>query len=357
MSGLGLKQRIGLDIFNGLVKSQARQHELRQLFWECTQRCNMKCRHCGSDCKLSSEQKDMPFADFEKVLLRLREVYDPSGVLVIVSGGEPLMRDDIVQVGRRITELGFPWGMVSNGRLMSDSMIDRLLGAGLRSVSISLDGLEAEHNWMRGKDDSFRYASHAIEVLAKKPVAFDVVTCVNQRNFVSLESMREFLIGIGVKTWRLLTVFPVGRAAADPELQLTPSQKRSLMDFIVATRKDGRIKASFGCEGFLGEYEKKVRDYYFTCQAGISIASVRVDGAISACTSVRADFDQGNIYRDDFVDVWENRFANMRNREWAKTGECADCRYWKWCHGNGLHLRDDSGRLLQCTMRELENIR
>ena len=85
MSGLGLKQRIGLDIFNGLVKSQARQHELRQLFWECTQRCNMKCRHCGSDCKLSSEQKDVPFADFEKVLLRLREVR----ILEVVSRQRP----------------------------------------------------------------------------------------------------------------------------------------------------------------------------------------------------------------------------------------------------------------------------
>ena len=344
---------MGLYVFNGLVRAQARQHELRQLFWECTQRCNMNCRHCGSDCKLSSEQADMPFEDFEKVLIRLREVYDPGDILVIISGGEPLMREDIVEIGRRTSALGYPWGMVSNGRLMSDSMINSLLGAGMRSVSISLDGLEAEHNWMRGKPDSFRYAGHAIEVLAGKPVAFDVVTCVNRRNFGQLGQIKEFLAGLGVRQWRLLTVFPVGRAASDPGLQLNSEQKRSLMDFIVATRKEGRIKASFGCEGFLGEYEGKVRDHYFTCQAGISVASVRIDGAISACTSIRADFDQGNIYQDDFVDVWEKRFGNMRNREWAGTGDCAGCRYWKWCHGDGLHLRDGDGRLIQCTMKEL----
>lgn len=353
MPVISIRQRIGLDIFNGLVKSQTRQHELRQLFWECTRRCNMKCRHCGSDCKMSSDLEDMPFADFEKVLLRVREAYDPGRILVILSGGEPLMRDDIVKVGRRITELGFPWGMVSNARLMSDTMIEKLLGAGLRSVSVSLDGLEADHNWMRGDTDSFKYASRAIGTLAKSPVAFDVVTCVNQRNFARLDSIREFLIGLGVRNWRLLTVFPVGRAASDPELQLAPAQKRALMDFIAAARKDGRIRVSFGCEGFLGGYEKKVRDHFYTCQAGISVASVRVDGAISACTSVRADFDQGNIYQDDFVDVWENRFGNMRDRDWAKTGDCAGCRYWKWCHGNSLHLREDGGRLLQCTMREL----
>ncbi len=313
----------------------------------------MNCRHCGSDCKFSSEYKDMPFKDFEKVLVRLREVYDSSSILVIISGGEPLMRKDIVDVGRRISELGYPWGMVSNGRLMSDNMISKLLDAGMRSISISLDGLEDEHNWMRGNQESFRYASYAIGTLAKQPVAFDVVTCVNQRDFGQLEQIRDLLVNLGVRRWRLLTVFPVGRAACDPDLQLTHEQKRALMDFIIATRKEGRIKASFGCEGFLGEYEGKVRDHYFTCQAGISVASVRIDGAISACTSVRADFNQGNIYTDDFVDVWENRFSNMRDRSWAKNGDCAECKYWKWCHGNGLHLRDGEGRLLQCTMKEL----
>lgn len=350
---ISIKQALGLDVFNGLVKLQARRHELRQLFWECTQRCNMKCRHCGSDCKFSSDHKDMPFEDFEKVLVRLCEVYNPNDILIIVSGGEPLMREDIVDVGGRISTLGYPWGMVSNGRLMSDTMIRNLVGAGMKAVSISLDGLEEEHNWMRGNKESFRYASHAIETLAGQPVAFDVVTCVYGRNFTQLDRIREHLIGMGVRQWRLLTVFPVGRAASDPELQLSHDQKRALMDFIVATRKEGRIKASFGCEGFLGGYEMKVRDHFFTCQAGISVASVRIDGAISACTSVRADYDQGNIYSDDFVDVWENRFADMRDRGWARTGDCAKCRYWKWCHGDGLHLRDSEGRLLQCTMREL----
>lgn len=353
MPDLSIRQRLGLDIFNCLVKAQSGQHELRQLFWECTQRCNMNCRHCGSDCKLSSEYSDMPFCDFEKVLLSIREKYDPHKILVIISGGEPLMRNDIIEIGHKITGLGYPWGMVSNGRLMSDKMIRDLLDAGMRSVSISLDGLSEEHNWMRGKPDSFRYASHAIGTLARQAVSFDVVTCVNQRNFGTLEKIKEYLIGLGVRRWRLLTVFPVGRAASDSELQLNHEQKRTLMDFIVATRKEGRIEATFGCEGFLGEYEGKVRDHFFTCQAGISVASVRIDGAISACTSVRANFDQGNIYRDDFVDIWENRFDNMRKRDWARMGECSSCKYWKWCHGDGLHLRDDDGHLLQCTMKEL----
>ncbi len=117
--------------------------------------------------------------------------------------------------------------------------------------------------------------------------------------------------------------------------------------------EEGRIRASYGCEGFLGPYEKKVRDYPFSCQAGLSIASVRIDGAISGCTSIRASYGQGNIYQDDFVDVWEHRFGIFRDHTPFKTGPCRDCRWWKKCKGNGMHLRGENGELLLCNLSRL----
>lgn len=355
MGTLDLKQRVGLELYRRIIKEQELQHPLRQLFWECTLRCNMHCRHCGSDCKISDIAPDMPFEDFEKVLLRIKEHYDSHKILIILSGGEPLVRPDIVQCARRIYELEFPWGMVSNGRLMDRAMIDRLLLAGMRSATISLDGMQADHDWMRGTADAFRYASEAVRMLSAEPsIAFDVVTCVNQRNFPHLEEIKEYLISLGLKDWRLFTVFPVGRAASDPELQLKPVQYKQLMDFIVSCRKEGRIRTSYACEGFLGSYEGKVRDHLYTCQAGLSVASVRVDGGISGCNSVRGHFDQGNIYRDDFIDVWENRFQQFRFHEWKHTGECADCKWWRYCLGNGMHLRDDDGNLILCNLHRLE---
>lgn len=354
MPELSLRQIIGLSSFNKVVQEQTRQHPMRQLFWECTLRCNMKCQHCGSDCKVSALHPDMPFEDFEKVLRSIKESYDSHHICIVVTGGEPLMRPDIARCGRKMYDLEFPWGMVSNGLLMTDRKIDELLGAGMRSATISLDGLEADHNWMRGVPEAFRNASHAIGRLAKEPsFGFDVVTCVNQRNISKLAELKEYLISLGLKKWRIFTVFPVGRAANNPELQINGRQYRQLMEFIIATRKEGRISLNHACEGFLGPYEGKVRDNLFTCQAGISVAGVRIDGSISACTSIRANYDQGNIYKDDFVNVWENRFANMRDREWMHTGECAECKYWKYCHGNGLHLRDDNGKLIQCNLKKL----
>ena len=107
--------------------------------------------------------------------------------------------------------------------------------------------------------------------------------------------MKEFLIGIGLKQWRLFTVFPVGRAARDAELQLSGEEFRGMLDFIKQTRKEGRIRISYGCEGFLGNYEGDVRDHFYSCQAGVTEGSDLIDGSIYACTSNRADNQQRNI--------------------------------------------------------------
>ena len=194
-----------------------------------------------------------------------------------------------------------------------------------------------------------------MEILAKEPtIKFDVVTCVNRRNYSSLEQFKEYLISLGLKKWRIFTVFPMGRAAHDPELQLDKEQFRGLMEFIKKTRKEGRISVNYACEGFLREYEGDVRDHLFGCQAGLSIASVLIDGSISACGSIRSDFHQGNIYKDDFIDVWENRFQPYRDRSWMKKDLCGECKWFRYCQGGGMHLRDANGDLILCHLDKLK---
>lgn len=344
-----LRRRIALEAFRKLQNDYIEEHPLRQLFWECTLRCNLSCRHCGSDCKVKSDSPDMPLADFLRVLDQVAERTDPHKVFVIVTGGEPLMRPDLEVCGRAIYDKGFPWGMVTNGLALTPQRFERLLQSGLHTATVSLDGLEEDHNWMRGNANSFACASRAIRLMSeKKDFVFDVVTCVNRRNIGHLSDIRDYLVSLGVKAWRLFTVFPSGRGAVDPDLQLNPEEFRTLMAFIRDTRREGRIRASYGCEGFLGDWEGDVRDHFFTCQAGVSVGSVLVDGSISACASIRADYHQGNIYTDNFMDVWEQRFAPYRNREWMRTGECKDCKYFRYCRGGGMHLRKEDGSLMFC---------
>lgn len=351
---LTLRKKLGLELWRRHEQMTAREHPLRQLFWECTLRCNLHCRHCGSDCKVQATQEDMPLADFLRVIDSIAARTDAGQVFVILSGGEPLMRDDIVQCGQAITDRGFPWGMVTNGFALTNTLFHQLLKAGMRSITVSLDGLEEEHNWMRGHRQSFERVDQAVSMMVSTPgLASDIVTCVNRRNYTKLTDIREYLIDKGVSDWRLFTVFPVGRAANDPDMRLTDDEFCGVFEFIRQTRQEGRIHASYGCEGFLGNYEGEVRDHLFSCQAGVTIGSVLSDGSISACTSIRSDYHQGNIYHDDFMDVWEQRFKTYRDHEWMRTGDCAACKYFKYCQGNGMHLRDGDGKLLLCHVKRL----
>ena len=352
---LSLRRRIALDIFNSVRTRLLEDHPLRQLFWECTLRCNLFCRHCGSDCKQISAVKDMPKEDFARVLDSVAAATDPHKVMINITGGEPLCRPDLEECGKMIYEKEFPWGMVTNGLALTPQRYRRLLQCGLRAMTISLDGIGETHDWMRGRNGSFEKAAAAIKmVIDSGEIAFDVVTCVNKRNFGQLNELKEYLIGLGLKEWRLFTVFPAGRAAQDPELQLPPEEFRGLMEFIKATRKEGRIMAEYGCEGFLGNYEGDVRSHFYQCSAGITVGSVLADGSISACPSIRADYRQGNIYTDDFMDVWKNRFQAYRDRSWMHKDECASCKVWKYCKGNGMHLRDADGKLMLCHYSKLQ---
>ena len=351
---LSLRKKIALELWRQKENILREEHPLKQLFWECTLRCDLKCRHCGSDCKMKSESNDMPKEDFLRVLDGIAAKMDPHKVFVIVSGGEPLMRHDIEECGRAIYKKGFPWGMVTNALHLTPQRWQGLLRAGIHSMAISLDGLEEDHNWMRGNEQSFKMVSQAIDMLvATEGFVFDIVTCVNRRNYTKLDEIKEFLISKGVKRWRLFTVFPVGRAALDPNMQLTNEAFRGVFNFIKKVRKEGRIRADYGCEGFLGNYEGEVRSRLFSCQAGVTVGSVMADGSIAACASIRADYNQGNIYEDDFMEVWENRYHPYRNHEWMKKDECANCKYFRYCLGNGMHLRDGNGKLLLCHLHRL----
>ena len=348
---MNLKKKIILELFRQHRKNQTRLHELNYLFWECTLRCNLKCLHCGSDCTQETVTPDMPLSDFLKVLDIITPHVNPHKTMIALTGGEPLMRKDLAQCGKEFYNREFPWGIVTNGYGLTKERFNELLQSGLRSITVSLDGLTPEtHDWMRGKTGSWEHAKNAIAMVASSDgLVYDVVTCVNKRNINDLDEIKKLLINLGVKQWRLFSIFPKGRAENNPLLHLSSEEFVRMLNFIKQTRKEGIIKASYGCEGFLGDYEMEVRDTPFFCRAGVHVGSVLVDGSISACPSLRADYIQGNIYKDNFWTVWNERYQIMRDRSWTKTDKCAKCKSFKYCEGNGLHLREQkTDKLLRC---------
>ncbi len=353
--GLSLRKRLGLKISSQLHAERVAEHRLDTLFWECTLRCNLACRHCGSDCRVDTTVKDMPAEDFLRVLdEQITPHVNPADVLIIFSGGEVLVRTDLEQVGAEVTRRGYRWGMVTNGMTLTPERLKSLLAAGLSSVAISLDGFEQEHNYIRRNPQSWRRAMEAVRLVAREPnLTYDVITCVTPAMMPRLEEFRDMLIAEGVEAWRIFSIFPAGRAKEDGALMIGDEDFCRLLEFIKRCRKERKIDVSYACEGFLGNYETEVRDHFYQCVAGVSVASIRVDGSISGCTSVRGNYSQGNIYKDNFWDVWENRFHPFRDREWARTGECGECEMFRYCQGGGMHLRDDNGSLMYCHYKRL----
>ncbi|MEG1622544.1 MAG: TIGR04133 family radical SAM/SPASM protein [Alistipes sp.] len=354
---LSWRKSIGLRLFSHLYADLVAKHELRTLFWECTLRCNLSCRHCGSDCRVDPAIPDMPLSDFLRVLdQEVTPHVHPADVLIIFSGGEVLLREDLEQAGAEVTRRGYAWGMVTNGFALTQERLHSLMRAGLRSVSVSLDGFADTHLYVRRNPNSFERALQAIRMIVAEPtLTYDVITCVTSPLVARLEEFKEFLISEGVAYWRIATIFPSGRAKNDATLCVSDAQLREIMEFIKQTRAEGRIDVSFGCEGFLGNYEAEVRDDFYQCAAGISVASIRIDGAISGCTSIRADYHQGNIYQDKFWQVWQERFVPYRDRSWMHKDACATCEMFRFCQGGGMHLRDDQGELAFCTYKRLTN--
>src|SRR5665647_1026595 len=130
-------------IYRQFKKNETAIHELNYLFWECTSRCNLSCLHCGSDCSKDASFPDMPLDDFLKAI---NTIPSPSKYFtVVLTGGEPLMRNDIEIIGREIRKRGMRWGMVTNGYLYTEEKHNALLNAGLGALTVSLDGLEESH--------------------------------------------------------------------------------------------------------------------------------------------------------------------------------------------------------------------
>lgn len=339
-------------VFTRYRKTVIKNHKLDYLFWECTLRCNLNCLHCGSDCTKKSETKDMPLKDFVTVLDDIKERNESKKLTVCITGGEPLLRSDLEDAGKEIIKRGFNWGIVTNGLAFSPERFTSLLNSGMRSMSFSIDGFEEQHNYLRQNQNSYKKVLQGIRTVVnfqkKYPgkFVFDVITCVYKQNLNILPKLRDFLIEEGVQAWRIFSIFPEGRAEQN-DLSLSQKEYSQLMDFICETRayknKEGKsIHLNYSCEGYLGKYELKARDYFFFCRGGITVGSVWVNGNVSACLSVRSkDFIQGNIYEEKFMDIWNNKFEPMRNRKWAKTHKCKKCKQWKKCLGNGMHLHHD----------------
>lgn len=350
------------EMVSKIKKDLAKHPVLYSLFWETTLRCNARCKHCGSRAGENINIEDeLTTEEIKNTLKSIAKKYDASKVMLNVTGGEPLIREDLFDVMKFATDLGYHWGITTNGMLITDDVIQKMKDSKLETMSISIDGLEETHDKFRGVKGSYKKIMENIEKLkeAKFLYCFQITTVVNKSNIGELEDLYKVMQDLEVDSWRVVNMDPIGRAQDNSDLLLDKDDYNYLLNFIKDKRKNSKFDVTYGCSHFTGmKFEKETRKVMFSCETGCTVASILYNGDIFICPNVerRPELIQGNVKNDDFMDVWNNKFKWFRNIDRFKTGECKKCKDWKYCRGDSIHTWDfENNRPKICLAKMLEN--
>lgn len=327
------------------------------MFFELTSYCNLKCMHCGNSCPSGKYQGMIESKYIYRTIDEIIEHRSPYEMMFCITGGEPLLREDWQEICSYIAQKGYSWGMTSNGTLIDEKMIQKLSDAGMKTISISLDGLENTHEKFRGVKGCFEKTINAIRLLAQSNLFVEVgiTTVVHNENIDELEELYQLVKSLGAVSWKITEMEPIGEANNNTELFLSDKQYFSMLDFIAEKRNKQELEVTYGCSHFLPEqYEGKVRGNPFLCGAGIFIASIAANGDVLPCLDIeyRDKVRQGNITTDSFWKVWSDEFKIFRDDNHAvDSAVCGNCEMLNVCQGDSWHTWDfDNNRPKVCRM-------
>jgi radical SAM protein with 4Fe4S-binding SPASM domain len=300
--------------------------------WIATHGCNLKCRHCGTNAR-KPLTNELSFNQIKKTINEMGEM----GVNFFgITGGEPLLRNDVFKVFSITKDLGIKTGMVTNGSLVK-KFSQELAKVEMDSVSTSLDGLQETHNVFRGRE-CFKCVFDSMKIFENIGIPIrGITTSINQKNFSELENMRELVFNSGANYWRIGLIIPEGRASDISWLKLNDKQFLGLLEFISESRKEGYNVEICEGAGYLGKWDKKVRNHPFICGCGWLTCTIMADGGIQGCPSFDKRFDEGNIKKESFKSIWKNKFDVFRNLNLPE--KCKECEYLNACRGGCWLMR------------------
>ena len=198
------------------------KYPLHTLFFEVTSRCNALCDHCGSRC--TAIKKDELSADvFQRVLSDVAKNFGTKAIMLNITGGEPLIRRDLFDITSYADKLGFKWGLVTNGMLITDDVISKMRETHMSTITISLDGMKKTHEEFRHVPGSFDKIILAIEKLKKANFVehIQVTFIATKKNISELPEVYRLLTMLGIDSLRISGIDPIGRAKDNEELMLS----------------------------------------------------------------------------------------------------------------------------------------
>jgi radical SAM protein with 4Fe4S-binding SPASM domain len=324
-----------------MAKRIAKQaYELTGCNWELTLRCTLKCIHCGSRAgraRASEMSLDecVAVAD-DLVALGCQEVTLIGGEVFLYRGWERL---SAYLVGKGVTV-----NIVSNGYLIRSQEVDQIKRAGLVNVGISIDGLEATHNKIRGRKDAFLRVTESLELLRKEGIRTGVITTLMKLNFADMEGLYLYLIEHDVQVWQLQLASAMGNMADRNEALVSREQVRQVIEFIREKNREQRmVTVAADSIGYFVDNEAEIRGsacpicYWGGCAAGVSSVFIDSVGNVKGCGALYADeFIEGNLRASSLAEIWgdSNKFAyNRKFTPDLLAGDCAGCSVGHLCKG------------------------
>ena len=315
----------------------------RHAVWELTSACDQKCVHCGprSGTRRSDE---LTTAECLRLVDELAEIGVGEVTLI---GGEAYLRSDLLLIIRAIREHGMSSTLTTGGYSLDRATAEGMVEAGIQSVSVSIDGLQACHDALRGRPGSFERAFGALRHMRAAGSQISCNSQINARTLPDLAALLELLAPEGIHAWQIQLTLAHGVAADHPEILLQPHQMIEMfavLEHIVARCEALGITLYPGNSvGYFGPLEARLRrsstqrGHYLGCQAGVVTLGIESNGKLKGCPSLGGEANNGGSWREHgLAALWARAPELAYNRGRGVDtlwGLCADCYYAPVCLG------------------------
>ncbi len=330
--------------------------------WEITRRCNLKCVHCRS----SSEEEVKGHPDFstEEALRILDDISSYAKPVVVLSGGEPLLRKDVFEIASYGTAKGLRMCLATNGTLVTGEICKKIKDSGIKIVSLSLDGsTESVHDDFRAQKGAFQGIINAARLFREHGIEFIINSSFTKRNQEEIPKVYQLAKELGATAWYMFMIVPTGRGEEIMSELISKEDYEEILEWHYQMEKDEKdmlVRPTCAPHYYRIVLQKSKeegrkfqrRTLKFStggakgCIAGQLICLIDVDGNVLPCSYFPKP--AGNIREKSFKDIWENSelFKELRDFKSYK-GKCGSCEYINVCGGCRARAYAVSGDYLE----------
>lgn len=298
--------------------------------WNTTQRCNLRCRHCY----LSAGRRARTELSFEEGCRLIDQLANAGTRMLILTGGEPLLRRDIAELAAHASSRGLLVVLGTNGMLLSPSRVRQLKAAGVGGAGISLDSLQREkHDSFRGLPGAWEGAVRGIRACVAEGLPVLLQMTALPWNYGEVEGMIDFAHDEGATAFTLYFLVCTGRG--EMLTDITPAQyEQALGSLVEAQQRHPLMMIRARCAPQLGRIASQ-RDSALVgnagCLAGRRYCRITPEGEVTPCPYL--PLAAGTIRKRPFADIWRAAPLFRRLREEAPSGRCAACDFRELCGG------------------------